>query len=98
MSGIEGVREVDQQFLLDPGHSLAVIEDSAEALGSAYFGEKCGTLGEMGILSFNGNKIITTSGGGALIAHKKEHKDKAIFLARIYLSQKKVNLIFFCHT
>lgn len=62
-------------------YDIPVIEDSAEALGSTYDGIKCGTLGEISILSFNGNKIITTSGGGALVAKNKAFKDKSIFLA-----------------
>ena len=62
-------------------YNIPVIEDSAEALGSTYSNQKCGTFGDIGILSFNGNKIITTSGGGALVTKNKEHKDKAIFLA-----------------
>jgi dTDP-4-amino-4,6-dideoxygalactose transaminase len=62
-------------------YGIPVIEDSAEALGSEYFGEKCGSLGEIGILSFNGNKIITTSGGGALLAKNPAIKQKAVFLA-----------------
>lgn len=62
-------------------YDIPLIEDSAEALGSSYFGQKCGTFGQIGILSFNGNKIITTSGGGALVAQDKSLKDKAIFLA-----------------
>jgi len=62
-------------------YEIPVIEDSAEALGSIYKDKKCGTLGDIGILSFNGNKIITTSGGGALVTNDKSIKDKAIFLA-----------------
>lgn len=62
-------------------YEIPILEDSAEALGSSYKGQKCGTFGDLGVLSFNGNKIITTSGGGALVAHQKELKDKAIFLA-----------------
>jgi dTDP-4-amino-4,6-dideoxygalactose transaminase len=62
-------------------YGIPVIEDSAEALGSEYFGEKCGSLGDIGILSFNGNKIITTSGGGALLAKNPALKQKAVFLA-----------------
>jgi dTDP-4-amino-4,6-dideoxygalactose transaminase len=62
-------------------YNIPVIEDSAEALGSSYKGQKCGTFGDMGILSFNGNKIITTSGGGALVTKNIERKEKAVFLA-----------------
>ena len=62
-------------------YDIPVIEDSAEALGSNYFNQSCGTLSDMGILSFNGNKIITTSGGGALITKNLELKKKAVFLS-----------------
>lgn len=62
-------------------YDIPVIEDAAEALGSAYNGKTCGTFGRFGILSFNGNKIITTSGGGALVCHNQEDKDKAVFLS-----------------
>lgn len=62
-------------------YAIPVLEDAAEALGSSIDGRMCGTFGEMAVLSFNGNKIITTSGGGALASHKKEFADKARFLA-----------------
>jgi len=62
-------------------YSIPVLEDSAEALGSTFQGKNCGTFGQLAALSFNGNKIITTSGGGALVSSQKEHKDKAVFLA-----------------
>ena len=60
-------------------HNTPVIEDSAEAFGSSYKGKKCGLFGNVGILSFNGNKIITTSGGGMLLAHSKEIQEKVVF-------------------
>ena len=62
-------------------YNIPVIEDAAEALGSAYQGRKCGTFGLMSILSFNGNKIITTSGGGALVCNTLEQKNKAVYLS-----------------
>ena len=73
--------KIDEIHAFAKAHNIPVIEDSAEALGSTYKGRKCGTFGEYGILSFNGNKIITTSGGGAMVCHSKEVKDKTIFLA-----------------
>ena len=60
---------------------IPVIEDAAEALGSTLHGKACGTFGDIGILSFNGNKIITTSGGGALISDNENYISKARFLA-----------------
>lgn len=72
---VEEVHRVAAQY------EIPVIEDSAEALGSSYKGRKCGTFGDFAILSFNGNKIITTSGGGALITKTLQQKEKAVFLA-----------------
>ena len=69
------IMEVAQKY------NIPVIEDAAEALGSAYQGRKCGTFGLMSILSFNGNKIITTSGGGALVCNTLEQKNKAVYLS-----------------
>ena len=62
-------------------YDIPLIEDAAEALGSTFKGKNCGTFGELSILSFNGNKIITTSGGGALVCKTKQEKDKAVFLS-----------------
>jgi dTDP-4-amino-4,6-dideoxygalactose transaminase len=62
-------------------YAIPVIEDAAEALGSEYRGQPCGSFGKIGILSFNGNKIITTSGGGALISNDAVLVKKARFLA-----------------
>lgn len=61
--------------------NIPVLEDSAEALGSTYMNKACGAFGDIGVLSFNGNKIITTSGGGALTSKNKAQTDRAIFLA-----------------
>lgn len=72
---VEEIREIANRF------QIPILEDSAEALGSTFKNKKCGTFGDISVLSFNGNKIITTSGGGALVSSKKEIKDKAIFLA-----------------
>lgn len=62
-------------------YEIPVIEDAAEALGSSINGKMCGSFGQMGILSFNGNKIITTSGGGALLSDDETFIQKAKFLA-----------------
>lgn len=71
----------DEIQAISKKYEIPVIEDAAEALGSTYKGIKCGTLGDFSILSFNGNKIITTSGGGALVSKSLNVKNKAIFLA-----------------
>lgn len=60
---------------------IPVIEDAAEAIGSSINGRQCGSFGVLGVLSFNGNKIITTSGGGALISDKEDYIKQARFLA-----------------
>lgn len=71
----EAIGELSQRY------GIPVIEDSAEALGSTYKGHKCGTFGDLGVISFNGNKIITTSGGGALTLKHEDFKKKAVFLS-----------------
>ncbi|WP_339887724.1 DegT/DnrJ/EryC1/StrS family aminotransferase [uncultured Flavobacterium sp.] len=73
--------KVDEINAISKKYNIPLIEDSAEALGSTYKGKKCGTFSDFGILSFNGNKIITTSSGGALVCKSKELKDKAVFYA-----------------
>ena len=72
---IEVVRAIADKY------QIPILEDSAEALGSSYKGQKCGTFGDIGVLSFNGNKIITTSGGGAIVTKTAALKEKAIFYA-----------------
>lgn len=69
------IREACERF------SVALIEDAAEALGATYRGRQAGTLGDLGVLSFNGNKIITTSGGGALVSDDPTRIARARFLA-----------------
>lgn len=69
------IETIAQQF------DITLIEDAAEALGASYKGRKCGTFGQLAILSFNGNKIITTSGGGALVCKTSEEAEFARFLA-----------------
>jgi len=73
--------KMDEILAVAKEFDIPVIEDAAEGLGSTYKGKACGTFGRFGVLSFNGNKIITTSGGGALVCHTKEDKDKAVFLS-----------------
>ncbi len=72
---VDAVQEISQKY------DIPVLEDSAEALGSSYKERKCGTFGDISILSFNGNKIITTSGGGALVSRSQRIKERAIFIA-----------------
>ena len=73
--------KMDEIIAIANRYEIPVLEDSAEALGSAYKGQKCGTFGSLAALSFNGNKIITTSGGGALVTKSEVLKEKAIFFA-----------------
>ncbi|PKP14658.1 MAG: pyridoxal phosphate-dependent aminotransferase, partial [Bacteroidetes bacterium HGW-Bacteroidetes-23] len=73
--------KVNEIMAISLKYDIPVLEDSAEALGSTYHGKKCGTFGQLAALSFNGNKIITTSGGGALVTSTKDDKEKTVFLA-----------------
>ena len=73
--------KMDEIRAIADKYGIPIVEDSAEALGSEYKGKKCGTLGNYGCLSFNGNKIITTSGGGALVCRSKEEADRVKFYA-----------------
>lgn len=73
--------KMDEIIQVCERYDIPLIEDSAEALGASYKGQKMGTFGVMGIYSFNGNKIITTSGGGALVSNDEELIKKARFLA-----------------
>lgn len=73
--------KVDEICAIAEEYGIPLIEDAAEALGSTYKGRACGTFGQFGVLSFNGNKIITTSGGGALACSTPEEKQQAVFLA-----------------
>ena len=74
-------------------YGIPVLEDSAEALGSEYKGVKCGTIGDYGALSFNGNKIITTSGGGALICPNEDAGKRVTF----YATQARENRPYYYH-
>ena len=73
--------KMNEIIAISKKYNIPILEDAAEALGSTYQGKSSGTFGTFGILSFNGNKIITTSGGGALITHSEHYKKQAIFLA-----------------
>ncbi|BDF56876.1 MULTISPECIES: DegT/DnrJ/EryC1/StrS family aminotransferase [Butyricimonas] len=73
--------KMDEVMEVANRYGIPVLEDSAEALGSEYKGQKCGTFGEYGVLSFNGNKMITTSGGGALICPNEKKAKRALFYA-----------------
>lgn len=73
--------KIDEIMAVAEKYDIPVIEDAAEGLGSRYDGRVCGTFGRYGVLSFNGNKMITTSGGGALICPDEAAKQKIMFYA-----------------
>ena len=84
---------MDEILEIASRYGIPVIEDAAEALGSEYKGKKCGTLGKYGALSFNGNKIITTSGGGAVICTDSEAAKRVLF----YVTQARENRPYYYH-
>lgn len=86
--------KADEIHKIANDYNIPVIEDSAEALGSSYKNKKCGAFGDIAILSFNGNKIITTSGGGALITKNVSVKEKAVFLS----TQARDNAVEYLHS
>ena len=73
--------KMDEIINISKKYEIPIIEDAAESLGSHIDNKQCGSFGRFGIFSFNGNKIITTSGGGALVSHNKNDTNKAKFLA-----------------
>lgn len=73
--------KIDEILAVAAKYNIPVLEDAAEAMGSEYKGRKCGTFGAYGALSFNGNKMITTSGGGALIVPDEKAKKEVMFYA-----------------
>jgi len=73
--------KIDKIKSIADKYCIPIIEDAAEAFGSSYKQRRCGTFGKYGILSFNGNKIITTSGGGAIVCNSETEKNRTIFLA-----------------
>ena len=85
---------MDEIMAIASRYGIAVVEDAAEALGAEFDGKKCGTIGDYGVLSFNGNKIITTSGGGALICPDKTAADRVKFLS----TQARENRPYYYHT
>lgn len=85
--------KMDEIMAIAHEYDIPVVEDAAEAIGSEYKERKCGTIGRFGILSFNGNKMITTSGGGAVICPDKESAQRALFLA----TQARENRPYYYH-
>ncbi|MDX1271104.1 aminotransferase class I/II-fold pyridoxal phosphate-dependent enzyme [Bizionia paragorgiae] len=85
--------KIDAILKVAETYGIPVIEDAAEALGSNYKSRRCGTFGHFSVFSFNGNKIITTSGGGALISRTKAHHERALF----YATQAKENALHYEH-
>lgn len=86
--------KMNEIITISKKYNIPILEDAAEALGSSYTNQPCGTFGDFGVFSFNGNKIITTSGGGALLCHSEAVKKKAVFLA----TQAKEDAVYYEHT
>ena len=86
--------KMDEIMAVANTYGIPVLEDAAEALGSEYKGRRCGTFGDFGVLSFNGNKMITTSGGGALVCRTPEQAKKTMFFA----TQARDNAPHYQHT
>lgn len=86
--------KMDEIILIGKKYNIPILEDAAEALGSKFKGLKCGTFGDYGVISFNENKIITTSSGGALICRSDEDKKRIIFLS----TQAKDDTPFYNHS
>lgn len=85
--------KMDEILAVCEKHGAVLIEDAAEAIASEYKGRKCGDFGKYGVLSFNGNKLITTSGGGMLLCDTKADRDKALFFA----TQARENVAWYQH-
>ena len=86
--------KMNEIITISKKYNIPILEDAAEALGSSYTNQPCGTFGDFGVFSFNGNKVITTSGGGALLCHSEAVKKKAVFLA----TQAKEDAVYYEHT
>lgn len=85
--------KLDEIMAVAEKYNIPVVEDAAEGMGSKYKGQICGTFGRFGVLSFNGNKMITTSGGGALICPSAEVKQEIMF----YATQARENYPYYQH-
>ncbi|CAA6820009.1 MAG: Lipopolysaccharide biosynthesis protein RffA [uncultured Sulfurovum sp.] len=87
------VSKLDEIVAICKEEGIYLIEDAAESLGASYKGKQSGTFGDMGVYSFNGNKILTTSGGGMLVSENEEWIEKAKFLS----TQAKENFLHYEH-
>ncbi len=86
--------KMDEITALCDRYGVMLIEDAAEGLAGSYHGKKLGTFGDLGALSFNGNKIITTSGGGMLLTKSAAHREKALY----YATQAREPVVWYEHT